>query len=253
MGHPFIPVNCGSVPDHLLENELFGHVRGAYTDARGNRAGLIATAGPGTLLLDDLHTLDLGVQKQLLQVLDRGTYTAVGADRIQTVACRVILAMTDDPESLMRKGLLLKDLRYRFGACVVAIPPLRERRGEIPLLAERALKQAAERTRVDGPTRFTESALALLGEGDYEGNVRQLEGIVLSAYLIAKASGSSQIDVNHLPTPLSDRLQYRRHGDLDANRGVIERALRITDGNVKKAAQLLGVSRTTINAVKARQ
>jgi len=160
--------------------------------------------------------------------------------------------MTDDPATLMTKGLLLKDLRYRFGACAIAIPPLRERRGEIPFLAGRALKQAAERARVDGPARFTDAALALLCEGEYEGNVRQLEGVILSAYLIAKASGSSEIDVEHLPRQLTPRLQFRRHGDMAENRQVIERTLRITGGNVKKAAQLLGVSRTTINTALQR-
>jgi len=242
-----ISFSVGLLSPQLAVDELFGHVRGAYTDARSLRAGLLATAGNGTLLLDDVHTLDLGVQKRLLQVLDRGTFSPVGSDRVQTVACRVILAMTDDPETLMRKGLLLKDLRYRFGACAITIPPLRERRGEIPFLAARALERAAERTRVNGPVRFTQAALSLLCEGDYEGNVRQLEGIVVSAYLIAKASGLSQIDVDHLPAQLTPRLQYRRHGDIEANRQVIERTLRITGGNAKKAAELLGVSRTTIS------
>ena len=96
-----IAFSVGMLAPQLALDELFGHLRGAYTDARSMRAGLLATAGTGTLLLDDLHTLDLGVQKQLLQVLDRGTYSPVGSDRVQTVACRVILAMTDDPDVLM--------------------------------------------------------------------------------------------------------------------------------------------------------
>ncbi len=244
----FHAFGVGTVAPQLAADELFGHVPGAFTDARRARTGRIATAGGGTLLLDDLHTLDLGVQKQLLQVLDRGSYTAVGGDRLQTVACRMVLAMTEDPDTLMRKGLLLKDLRYRFGECGIAIPSLRERRGEIPLLAQRALERCAERTKVDGPTQFSEAALALLCEGEYDGNVRQLEGIVLSAYLIARHRGACEIDVEHLPPQFLPRLQYRRHGDVEANRQVVEWALRITAGNVKKAAQLLGVSRTTINA-----
>src|SRR5204863_866636 len=112
-------------------------------------------------------------------------------------------------------------------------------RDEIPLHAERALELAAERTGVDGPRRFSAAALALLCEGDYEGNVRQLEGIVLHAYLIARYRGASVIEVEHLPAQITPRLQYRRHGDVEANRTVVERMLRITRGNVTKAAELL--------------
>ena len=247
----FHAFGVGTVTPQLALDELFGHVQGAYTDARKMRTGRIATAGQGTLFLDDMHTLDLGVQKQFLQVLDRGTYSPVGSDRVQTVACRVILAMTDDPDALMRAGVLLRDLRYRFGACAIAIPPLRERREEIPLLAQRALEQCAAKCKVDGPVCFTEAAMTLLCEGDYQGNVRQLEGIVLSGYLVARAECASEIDVEHLPSePVVP--QYTRRGDLKSNRVVVERMLRITRGNAKKAAQLLGISRTTVNAVRRR-
>lgn len=246
----FHAFSLGTVPNSLAADELFGHVPGAYTDARKVRPGCIASAGRGTLLLDDLHTADLDVQKKLLQVADCGKYKAIGCDLPLTAACRIIFAMTDTPEVLMRRGVLLEDLRYRFGECVIAIPPLRERRGEIPLHAQRALRHCVERTQVDGPTRFTQAAMGLLSEGEYEGNVRQLEGIVLSAYLVASHRDAREIDVEHLPTRFTPHLKYRRHGDLEANRRVVEQVLRITEGNVKKAAQLLGVSRTTVNAVR---
>jgi len=246
----FHAFSVGTVAPQLALDELFGHVQGAYTDARKMRTGRIATAGGGTLLLDDLHTLDLGVQKQLLQVLDRGTYSPVGSDRVLTVACRVILAMTDDPDVLMQRGQLLKDLRYRFGECAIGIPPLRERRSEIPLLVHRTLKRCPQRTGVDGPTQFTDAALALLCEGDYAGNVRELEGIVLCAYLFARDQGLAEIGVQHLPAELTPRLQFKRRGDREGNRIVVERVLRITGGNVKKAARLLGVSRNTVNAAR---
>jgi len=247
----FHAFSVGTVPPQLAPDELFGHVQGAYTDARRMRTGRFATAGGGTLLLDDLHTLDLGMQKQLLQVLDRGTYSPVGSDRVLTVACRVILAMTDEPDVLMQRGQLLKDLRYRFGACAIGIPPLMERRSEIPLLAQRALKRCAQQTGVDGPTQFSDAALALLCEGEYAGNVRELEGIVLCAYLLARDQGLGEIDVQHLPGELTPRLQYKRHGDPEENRIVVARILRITGGNVRKAARLLGVSRNTVKAACA--
>jgi two-component system response regulator HydG len=246
-----IAFSVGMLAPQLAMDELFGHVQGAYTDARKTRTGLLATAGVGTLLLDDVQNLDLGVQKQLLQVLDRGSYSPVGSDRVLTVTCRIILAMTDDPDVLMRQGQLLKDLRYRFGSCAIGIPPLRERRGEIPLLARRALERCPAQTGVEGPTRFSDSALALLCEGEYLGNVRQLEGVVLCAYLFARDQGLAEIDVRHLPAGLSPCLEYKRHGDPEANRVVVERMLKMTGGNVKKAARLLGVSRNTLNAARA--
>ncbi len=131
----FHAFSVGTVAPQLVLDELFGHVPGAYTDARRVRPGRIAIAGAGTLLLDDVQNLDLDVQKQLLQVLDRGTYSPVGSDRVMAISCRILLAMAEDPDELVRRGQLLKDLRYRFGACAIRVPPLRERRAEIPALA----------------------------------------------------------------------------------------------------------------------
>ena len=247
----FHPFSVGTVAPQLAADELFGHVKGAYTDARSPRIGLLATAACGTLLLDNLHTLDLGVQKQLLQVLDRGTFSPVGSDRILTVACRLIMAMTEDPDVLMRQGLLLKDLRYRFAACAIRIPPLRERRAEIPSLAQRALERLPELTRVSGPTRFSQSALRALSDGDWEGNVRELEAFVLEAYLLAAHERAKRIEPEHMPDKVAPLLPYRRHGDRDGNRIAVERALKRTGGNVKRAATLLGVSRTVVHSVLA--
>jgi len=246
----FHAFSVGTVAPQLALDELFGHVPGAYTDARKMRTGRIATAGGGTLLLDDIQNLDLGVQKQLLQVLDRETYSPVGSDRVLTLACRIILAMTEEPDALMQRGQLLKDLRYRFGTCAIRIPPLRERRPEIRVLAQRALERCPQRTGVEGPTRFSDAALALLSEGQYPGNVRQLDGFVLQAYLIARIDGLAEIDVQHLSGELIHRVRYERRGDREGNRRVVERVLKITGGNVSKAAQLLGISRNTVHAVR---
>ncbi len=247
----FHAFSVGTVAPQLALDELFGHVPGAYTDAHKMRTGRIATAGGGTLLLDDLHTLDLGVQKQLLQVLDRRTYSPVGSDRVLTVACRAILAMTDDPDVLMQRGQLLKDLRYRFGACRIRIPPLRERRTDIPSLAKRALQRCPHETRVDGPSRFTDAALALLVDGEYEGNVRELVAIVEYAYLMARAAGLGEIRPEHVPAGTCPLLRYERRGDREANRLAVERSLKLTGGNVKAAARLLGISRNALNAARA--
>lgn len=249
----FHAFSVGTVTPQLALDVLFGHVPGAFTDARKVRTGLIATAGAGTLLLDDIQTLDLSVQKQLLQVLDRGTYHPTGSDRVVSVACRMILAMTAEPDALMEQGLLLKDLRYRFGACAIGIPPLRERRDEIPSLAQRALERCPALTTVDGPARFSDAALTILCDAEYKGNVRQLEGIVVAAYLMARMAGGLDIRPEDLPTEVCNRLRYQRRGDARANRVAVERALRQAGGNVRRAAKLLGVNRNTVHAVMARR
>ncbi len=246
-----IAFSVGMLAPQLALDELFGHVKGAYTDAKQIRPGRIATAGGGSLLLDDFQTLDLGVQKQLLQVFDRGTYSPVGSDRVLTVACRFILAMTEAPDQLMKQGTLLKDLRYRFGACAIRLPPLRERRDEIPLLAYRALARCESLTKVQGPSRFDDGAVALLRNGRYEGNVRQLCAVVEYGFLMARTAGKSEIEAEHLPVELLTELQYERHGDPEQNRVVVENTLQMTGGNVKAAARLLGVSRNTLNSVRS--
>lgn len=170
-----------------------------------------------------------------------------------TVACRMILAMTEDPDVMMRKGVLLKDLRYRFRACAIRIPPLSERRAEIPRLAKWALERCAEDTKLDGPMRISESALALLMEAEYEGNVWQLQGALQRGYLMARAAGAKEIGPEHLPEWLRPVLRYQRRGDREANRVAVDNALRRTRGNISQAAKLLGISRTFLNALLARE
>jgi DNA-binding NtrC family response regulator len=242
----FHAFSVGTMAPQLALDELFGHVPGAYTDARRPRPGRIATAGSGTLLLDDVQNLDLGVQKQLLQVLDRGTYSPVGADRVLTVGCRVILAMVDDPDALVRGGRLLGDLRYRFGACAIRMPPLAERRAEIPVLAQRFLADCPRLTEVLGPARLSAGAIAELQDGEYPGNLRELCGAVVHGYLMAKAEGSEEVGAGHLPEGVSPSLCYERRGDRAANRRVVERALKRAGGNQAEAARLLGVARNTV-------
>ena len=249
----FHPESVGSWSPQLAADKLFGHVPGAFTDAKRIRAGCIAAAGAGTLLLDEMHALDLSIQQQLLQVLDRGTYIPVGADRAQTAVCRFILAMKEHPDVLMARGVLLEDLRYRFGMCSIWIPPLRERLAEIPLFARQALQRCTARTQVDGPERFSDAAMALLCEGEWKGNVRELDGHVERAYLVARKAGRSEIDVEHFPEDASPQPRYRPHGDPRANWIAAQRALMKTGGNITEAAKLLGTSRTALHKLLASQ
>jgi DNA-binding NtrC family response regulator len=158
------------------------------------------------------------------------------------------LATTEAPDALMEKGLLLKDLRYRFGSCSIRIPSLRERRAEIPMLVQRALERCPGVTRVDGPSRISNAALQVLLDAEYQGNVRQLGAVVEYAYLMARARGMEEIGAEHMPEGLSPPLRYQRHGDPAANRVVVGQALRRTSGNVTQAARLLGISRNALNA-----
>lgn len=248
----FHPFSVGTVAPQLALDELFGHVPGAYTDARRIRTGRITAAGAGTLLLDDVQNLDLGVQKQLLQMLDRGTYSPVGSDRVLTVACRMILAMTEEPDALTKKGVLLKDLRFRFGACAIRIPPLRERRAEIALLAQRALERCPKATQVVGPTHISPAAVAILQEAEFAGNVRELIAIIEYAYLTGRAANADEIGPVHLPEGLSPPLHYRRWGNRAENRVAVDRAMKKTDGNVTHAARVLGISRNALHAILKR-
>ena len=245
----FHALSVGTLGPQLAEDELFGHLKGAFTGAREVRTGRIATAGKGTLLLDDVHTLDLGVQRQLLQVLDGGTYSPVGSDRVCVAVCRFILAMTEDPDGLMRRGLLLEDLRYRFLECGIRLPSLAERRAEIPLLAQGFLDRCPVLTQVPGPRRISPGAMERLTEGAYPGNLRQLQGVVVYAYLMAAHDHSAEVRIGDLPEHLQPALRYERRGDPEANRRAIAGALQRTGGNARAAARLLGISPTTINGV----
>ena len=249
----FHMLNLGTVAPQLVPDELFGHVKGAFTGADRRRAGCIAEAGGGTLLLDDLQTVNLEEQKRLYGVLDGRGYHPVGSNCVVMAGCRFILAMTEHPHALMKQGLLWKDLRYRYGANAIRIPPLRERREEIPLHAQRALVRCPGVTGVDGPTRFSDAAMALLCAGEWEGNVRELASVVECAYLRARAAGAEQIGVEQLPDGLAPVLRYQRRGDPQLNRVAVERALKMTGENVKAAAKLLGVSRTTLNSFRRRR
>jgi DNA-binding NtrC family response regulator len=156
--------------------------------------------------------------------------------------------MTDHPDTLMMRGHLLTDLRYRFGTCAIEIPSLKDRRREIPLLAQTRVGALRGQNWVEGPVGFSNGAFELLCRAEYGGNVRQLEGTVLSAYLLARAQASSNIEVEHLPDESKRGLQFKRRGEPKENRLVVERTLRMTAGNVKRAAERLGISRTTVNA-----
>ena len=202
---PFIAVNCGALPDTLLEDELFGHERGAFTDARIGRRGLIAEGEKGTLFLDEVGTLTDRAQMALLRVLQDKTYRVLGACREEQADVRFVAATNAHLKQRVEAGTFRADLYYRLCVFTISLPPLRERREDIPLLAAHFLKMYTAPDRPD--LQLSPTARAALLTFDWPGNVRELEHAILRAVQVCQASGVEVADLglpqetNHPPPP----------------------------------------------------
>ena len=240
----FVSENCAAVPETLLESTLFGHVRGAFTGASATRSGLFDVADGGTLLLDEVGEMSIGMQSKLLRVLQNGEVHAVGSDRARKVDVRVIAATHRDLEAMVAAGTFREDLFYRLNVITLRVPPLRERPEDVPLLVDHFLcKHAPGR-----PTRVTRGAMARLTAYPWPGNVRQLENELRRALVLG---GEGVIDVPELSADVARGGPGAARGaglDLRARVDGLEaellvEALQKTRGNQTRAAQLLGVSR----------
>jgi DNA-binding NtrC family response regulator len=238
---PFIAVDCGAVPDHLFENELFGHVRGAFTDAHREQRGLIAMAEGGTLFLDEIGSLTPSVQAKLLRFLQDHTYRPLGSDRYQRANINVIAAMNRDLHDMVRDKEFRADLYYRLNVLRAHLPPLRERRGDIALLATHFLEE--RRALLHAPRRsFSRAALRAMELYDWPGNVRELANVVDRALV---ASEAAQILPSHLDLSTAKGLdkpardfRYARAAVVAAFvRGYLEDLLQKHLGNVTHAAR----------------
>jgi transcriptional regulator with GAF, ATPase, and Fis domain/tetratricopeptide (TPR) repeat protein len=241
---PFVSENCGAVPEGLLESTLFGHVRGAFTGAVRPRAGLFEIAHQGTLFLDEIAEMSLGMQAKLLRTLQDGEIRAVGSETVRRVDVRVIGATHRDLAALVREGKFREDLFYRLNVIGVNVPSLRERSGDVQLLVQHFVKAHAGGRRI----RVSRAALEALGAFRWPGNVRQLENEIRRALVLCDDS----IELEHLSPEVRDRagaeavrvdgLNLRQRLDvLEAD--LVRTALRRTQGNQTRAAELLGVSR----------
>ena len=198
-GAPFVRVNCGALPDTLLESELFGYVKGAFTDARQNKPGRFAQAHGGTILLDEIGDVSPAFQVKLLRVLQDHEFTPLGGTRLEKVDVRVIAATNRDLADLVRQRAFREDLYYRLRVVPITIPPLRERRQDIPLLIEHFRRRFSAQTgKAIGAV--SPAALERLYDHDYPGNVRELENIIERAFVVCH---DDVIDVEHLPAELS--------------------------------------------------
>ncbi|MBI3622441.1 MAG: sigma-54-dependent Fis family transcriptional regulator [Nitrospirae bacterium] len=249
---PFVPVNCAAIPDTLLESELFGHVKGAFTDARSDKPGLFEEAEGGTLFLDEVTELPPPLQAKLLRVLQEKEIRRVGSTKQIPVDVRVIAASNLDLAGQVAQRQFRQDLFYRLNVIHIPVPPLRERRDDILLLAERFL--AARQQGGGGkPIRgFSEQVLAFFLDYGWPGNVRELENIVERAVIVAKGELITMEDLP--PSITGSRIDYaaveqavRRQLSLAGlERDYINRIIAQTDGNKNRAAQILGIDRKTL-------
>ncbi len=255
----FVKVNCAAIPKELFESELFGHIKGAFTGATEDKRGLLGEAQGGSVLLDEVGEMPLDLQPKLLRVLEGRAYRQVGGGREESIDFRLICATNRDPYKAIREGLLREDLFYRINTITLEIPPLRKRTEDIPLLADRFIKQLAEKYHkpVHG---LSPLGYEKLFNHSWPGNVRELQNVLERAVLLCRGT---EIDVNdlhieptpHQPTPtVKTKAEPKVHTELEIDidgslnldeteRQVILKALERTNGNKQAAAKLLGIYR----------
>jgi len=247
---PFIALNCGALPETLLESELFGYKRGAFTDAKRDKAGRFKLAEGGTLFLDEIGDLNKGTQVKLLRVLEQKEYEPLGSTRKEKADVRIVTATHRDLASLVKKGDFREDLFYRLNVMKLQIPPLRQRKEDIPLLVDHFMNKLSDKT--GKPIRsVAKRAMRQLLEHDYPGNVRELENILEHAFILCKGT---EIKTSHLPENLIPagrgapqvKPVVRPQKLQDLEKGVILDALRRCGWDRGQAAQDLGMHRSTL-------
>ena len=248
---PMIKVNCATIPETLLESELFGHVRGAFTGAAFTKKGRFALADGGTIFLDEIGTIALSVQAKLLRVLQDREFEPLGAERTQRVDVRVIAATNRDLRQLVVEGKFLEDLFYRLNVIPIEMPPLRDRPEDIPLLVNHFVRRFAERTgkKIDG---VDEKAMAELSGYGWPGNVRELENTIERAVVLstgALLSSQSVWLMSATAAPATAAIpSLRLHQNLEwAERETMRRALAQARGVKKDAAELMGISQRALS------
>ena len=249
---PFIAVNCTAIPESLLESELFGHQKGAFTGAISSRKGRFALAGRGTIFLDEIGDTSGAFQAKLLRVLQDQEFTPVGADKAERTEARVIAATHRDLESLVREGAFREDLYFRLRVVEIRVPPLRARKADIPLLVEHFIRKAA-RTLHQSPRAVSKETMARLVEHPWPGNVRELENTITRAMVLARGGVLELRDLESAASggrasPTSSGAVKLR----DVEGEHVERILRRAGGNKRKAASVLGISRARLDRLIAR-
>lgn len=240
--YPFIPVDCAALPDHLIENELFGHARGAFTDARHDQKGLLGLAHGGTLFFDEIDSLSLGAQSKILRFLQERTYRPLGSERFVSVAVNVIAATNSDLEDLVQQKEFRSDLFFRLNVLRLDLLPLRDHPGDIPLLARHFLGMLCAEHGT-GRKTLAPATIRQLSQYHWPGNVRELYNVIQRAFVFSEGTEILPLHIPDLrdPPPRKSRESFRkaRSQAVEAfERGYVEELLRETNGNVSRAAAL---------------
>jgi len=245
----FVAVNCGSISPELLESELFGHTRGAFTGAQSARDGLFSYAHNGTLFLDEIGEMPLAMQAKLLRVLEQHMVRPVGSDKEIPVDCRVIAATNRDLEQAIHKGRFREDLYYRLNVLSVTVPPLRERRDDIPILAHHFSRKLAAEIGVP-PIPFSHSDMIHLQAYDWPGNVREIKNVIERSLLLGKLPADccqqSQDADSHLMDDIVTEGLAAQRSLAEVEKCYLLGMLEMAGGNKSEAARRLGVSRKTL-------
>ncbi len=254
---PFVAVNCAAISKELVESELFGHEKGAFTGADARRVGRFEAANEGTIFLDEIGDMAPETQAKVLRVLQERAFERVGGNQVQKVDVRVVAATHRDLEGEVRRGRFREDLYYRLRVVEIALPPLRERTEDMPALAQRLLEQVAERLGRE-PKRLSANALARLARHPWPGNVRELRNVLEQAAVLSSGLAIEEQDLNLGPaeadsapaTPdAGDDMPFREAKDrmvLDFERGYLLRALRAHGGNISRTAEAIGMVRQSL-------
>jgi two-component system NtrC family response regulator len=242
---PFAAINCAAIPENLIESELFGHEKGAFTGAIKQSKGKIEFADQGTLFLDEVGDIPPGAQVKLLRFLQERVIERVGGRQQIAVDVRVVCATNQNLEELIKEGRFREDLFYRLSELVIKVPPLRERSGDAELLAHSFLQSYSEEQRrsVRG---FSSEALTAIASYEWPGNVRELENRVKRAVIMAEGPRVTPIDLDLLPPNDVPEVLNLAQAREEAERREIPRALSRAEGNISQAAKLLGISRPTL-------
>ncbi len=241
---PFVAINCGAIPENLLESELFGHEKGSFTGAHAQRKGRIESAGGGTLFLDEIGELSLGLQVKLLRFLQDKSLERVGGRQQIQVDTRVISATNSDLKKAMLGGRFREDLYYRLAVVIVQLPPLREREGDVLLLAKDFLRRFAAETGKEGLV-FDPHALQVLARHSWPGNVRELENRVKRAVIMADRKRLSVCDLELNGSSVAPPLTSLKEARESVEREMVLQALRKHGGKITPAAAELKISRPT--------
>jgi len=249
---PFVDINCAAIPEDLIESELFGHEKGAFTGAIERRIGKFEQANGGTLFLDEICDMSLSTQAKVLRVIEEQQLTRVGGTEKISIDVRIIAATNIDPLQAIKEGKFREDLYYRLNVIPIIMPPLRERVADIPLLLDHFLKKTIEANQLK-PKVFTNASIELLSQYNWPGNVRELKNVVER---LAILTNDTKIDVDHVREGLFNFIQEKeedfpgldlRSARREFEKNYIIKALKQFDKNISKTAKFLGMERTHLH------